>query len=714
MHEQQGQAQRKSRQARPIRLPPVQEPFLLPFSHEPKPTPEGRHIRFQRQSSRIKGVDRTGVDWRLSRAYSLSMTSPPDPIQEVLGPEGSLSRALSGFEFRASQVQMAGMIMRALEEQVPAVVEAGTGTGKTLAYLLPLVLLGKKTVVSTATKTLQEQIFHKDIPLLSQAAGLEIDAMLMKGRKNYLCLHRFHQFFARPSRLKPEQKAALRSLERWLKRTEYADRAELDWMGDEDPLWDAISSTSEQCLGSDCLHWGECHLNNLRRRAAQARLIIVNHHLFFADLMVKKGGFGEIIPRFQVALFDEAHSLEEIATAYLGMNVSTKQLFDLADDLEQEQKSIRGKASETKPVLDLIRTGAQHLWDALAGSGEKGRLGQEALSTLRKGPGEELRQAFQSLQQKAPAPEESPEGPLQSLFRRAAELEERLTRIFTLDDPEWLTWYENRKKTLVLHASPLDISGSMKELLYQKVRSVIFTSATLSTGGGFRYLRERLGIEEGVLEGIYPSHFDFRNHTLFYVPRDLPVPGDPVFAEKAAGRIEQLVGISAGRALVLFTSYNNLHIAHARLNGKIPFTLYKQGDAPRSALLDAFRTDTHSVLLATGSFWEGVDVPGESLSLLVIDKLPFDSPGDPLVAARIEAIRSRGGNPFMDYQVPSAIIALKQGLGRLIRNGSDRGVLAVLDTRLVTSRYGRFFLESLPGMPLTHDLEDVRRFFGLA
>jgi ATP-dependent DNA helicase DinG len=640
------------------------------------------------------------------------MTSRPDPILEVLGPEGSLSRSLSGFEFRSSQVQMAGMIMRALEEQVPAVVEAGTGTGKTLAYLVPLVLNGKKTVISTATKTLQEQIFHKDIPLLSQAAGLEIDAMLMKGRKNYLCLHRFHQVFARSSRLKPEQKEAQKRMERWLRRTEVADRAELNWLGDEDPLWDAISSTSEQCVGSDCLHWEDCYINNLRRRAAQARFIIVNHHLFFADLMVKRSGFGEIIPRFQVVLFDEAHSLEDIATSYLGLNVSTRQLFDLADDLDGEQKYIKGKASETQGVLDLIRTGTEHLREALAASGEKGRLGQEALAALREGPAQEIRQGFRSLLQKAPAPDESPEGPLQALLRRAAELDERLTRIFTLDDPEWLTWYENRKKTLVLHASPLDISRSMQELLYQKTRSVIFTSATLSTGGDFRYFRERLGIEEGVLQGIHPSHFDFRNNTLLYVPRDLPVPSDPGFGEKMAGRIDRLVGISAGRALVLFTSYNNLHIAHARLHGNIPFTLYRQGDAPRSALLEAFRTDTQSVLLATGSFWEGVDVPGEALSCLIIDKLPFDSPGDPLVAARIEAIRSRGGNPFMDYQLPSAIISLKQGLGRLIRNSSDRGVLAVLDPRLVSTRYGRFFLESLPGMPLTHDLEDVRRFFG--
>ncbi|MBN1104691.1 MAG: ATP-dependent DNA helicase [Deltaproteobacteria bacterium] len=634
------------------------------------------------------------------------------PIWDILGADGSLARFLPGFECRPSQVQMAGLIRRAVEERLPAVIEAGTGTGKTLGYLAPLLLAQKKTVISTATKTLQEQIFFKDLPLLARATGREIDAVLMKGRKNYLCLYRYHQYFARPTLFKTRAKRIEKRIQEWLERTEYADRAELTWMRDDDPLWDSLSSSSDQCLGSECPHWGECYLTLLRWRAVQAEFIVVNHHLFFADLMVKKGGFGEIIPRFQVVLFDEAHTLEDIATDYLGISVSTNQMVELAADLETELgrgKGERGKEARFSP--DVIRTGAEHMRDLLSGAGDRGRLDQEALAALREGLAVEIRQGLRSLLHEVPAGEKREEGALPALLRRTQELCEHLDRILSLNDPQWLTWYEKRKRTLVLHASPLEIAGSMKELLYQKMRRVIFTSATLSTGGNFDYFKTRLGLEEETLPGIFPSHFDFENQTLLYIPRDLPPPADTLFGEAIAQRIAGLLKITSGRALVLFTSYHNMDFVHGQLAGNIPYTLYKQGDAPRSTLLEAFREDTHSVLLATGSFWEGVDVPGETLSCLIIDKLPFDSPGDPLVAARIEAIRSKGGNPFMDYQLPSAIIALRQGLGRLIRNTSDRGLLAVLDARLLTSRYGRFFLESLPRIPLTHGLEDVGHFF---
>jgi ATP-dependent DNA helicase DinG len=641
-----------------------------------------------------------------------SMISGRDPIWDVLGADGSLARFLPGFECRPSQVQMAVLIRRAVEERLPAVIEAGTGTGKTLGYLAPLLLAEKKTVISTATKTLQEQIFYKDLPLLARATGREVDAVLMKGRKNYLCLYRYHQVFARPTLFKTGAKKIEKRIQEWLERTEYADRAELTWMRDDDPLWDALSSSSDQCLGSECPHWGECYLTALRWRAAQAQFIVVNHHLFFADLMVKKGGFGEIIPRFQAVLFDEAHTLEDIATAYLGISVSTNQLAELAADLDTELGRIQGeraKAARLSP--DMIRAGAEHLRDLFSGAGEKGRLDQETLVPVREGPAREIRQGLRSLLHDVSTGERPEEGPLPALLRRTQELCDHLDRILSLDDPQWLTWYENRRRTLVLHASPLEIAASMKELLYQKVRRVIFTSATLSTAGTFDYFNGRLGLEEGTLSGIFPSHFDFENQTLLYIPRDLPLPSDTPFGDAIAGRIADLLKITSGRALVLFTSYHNMDLVHRHLTGNIPYTLYKQGDAPRSTLLEAFRADTHSVLLATGSFWEGVDVPGESLSCLIIDKLPFDSPGDPLVAARIEAIRSKGGNPFMNYQLPSAIIALRQGLGRLIRNTSDRGLLAILDARLLTSRYGRFFLGSLPKIPLTHGLEDVGRFF---
>jgi ATP-dependent DNA helicase DinG len=647
-----------------------------------------------------------------AQSIFLNMTpTPRDPIQEILGPDAALAGPLKGFEFRPSQVELAHLIQKAIDEKVPAIVEAGTGTGKTIAYLVPVVLSGKKTVISTGTKNLQDQIYFKDIPLLSKAMGKDIDAMLMKGRKNYLCLHRFHQTFSRPSLWGADQGKTRKKIEKWLERTEFADRGELAWMRDDDPLWDALSCNSDQCLGAECFHWEECYLNSVRQRAAQARIIIVNHHLFFADLMVKKEGFGEIIPRFQVAVFDEAHSVEEIATTYFGLALSTHQLMDLAADAEKEAAELAEKAKKKmKEKLGLLKAGALHLQEMFDEADGKGRLSEETVRLIGAQTAHDIRIGLRFFRE-----ESSSDLPGESGFRvlanRAHDLEERFDEILSLRGSNWLKWYERKKKNVTLHASPLDISESMNELLYQKTKTVVFTSATLSTNGNFEYFRSRVGLRSEVLEEIFPSHFDFQKQTLMYTPQDLPAPNDPSFAQAVAGRIAELLRISEGRALVLFTSYHNLNVAHQVLAGQLPYTLFKQGDSPKSVLLDRFREDTHSILLATGSFWQGVDVPGEALSCLIIDKLPFDSPGDPLVAARIESIRTRGGNPFVDYQLPSAIIALKQGLGRLIRNSYDRGVLSVLDIRMTGARYGHFFFESLPKIPLTRDLADIQKFF---
>jgi ATP-dependent DNA helicase DinG len=641
------------------------------------------------------------------------MAERHDLLERILGPEGSLSGSLAGFEFRPSQLEMARLIEGAIQEERPAVIEAGTGTGKTLGYLVPLFLSGKKAVISTATKTLQDQIFSKDIPLLVKATGRRIDALLMKGRKNYLCLYRYRQHFALPTLFKSGKDIVRERIEEWLTHTQFADRSELPWMRDDDPVWDLLSCSSDQCLGSECPEWGECYLNVLRWSAAKAQMVIVNHHLFFADLMVKRIGFGEIIPRFQVLLFDEAHSIEEIATSYLGISVSTHQLLDLAGDWRSEPGR-RAEAGRKRldMGLDRIRVGCEHLRDLLGRGDERGRLTREALGVIAEGPAQEIREGLRSLVRDSPQPSSgAEEGGVPILLKRATELETALSQILSLEDPKWLTWYENRKKTLVLHASPLEVSGSMREFLYPKMKRIFFTSATLSTRGNFEYFKERLGLEQEILTAVYPSHFQFQEQSLLYVPKDLPLPGEPEFGLRISERILELLMITEGRALVLFTSYQNLSIVHGYLEGRVPYTLLRQGEGPRSLLLESFRSDTHSVLLATGSFWEGVDVPGEALSSLIIDKLPFDSPGDPLVAARIDLIRSRGENPFMKYQLPAAILSLKQGLGRLIRSSTDRGLLSVLDQRLHASRYGRFFLESLPTIPLTHDLGEVRRFF---
>ena len=639
------------------------------------------------------------------------MPNSPDSIDDILGRGGSLARALDGFEYRASQVEMAGVIEEALVDRVPAIIEAGTGTGKTLGYLVPLVLSHKKTVISTGTKNLQEQVYFKDIPILSNATGLKIDAVLMKGRQNYLCLHRYHQYFSHLSFLELDREKTRERLEIWLKKTEFADRAELSWLADDDPFWDNLSSSSDQCLGSECIHQEKCFLNALRRRAARAGIIIVNHHLFFADIMVKRRGFGEIIPRFQVAVFDEAHNLEEIATTYLGESLSTNQLMELVGDTEKEIKETgKTRGLELRNWLNTIRAGAETLRSLFDPVADRGHLDEKTLFMIHQGPAHDIRDGLKALK-KHSDPDGKKGGPLQAVANRAALLEESFEKILAFEDPNWLTWYEKRKRGVILHASPLDISDSLNDLIFNKVKTVIFTSATLSTNGNFDYVRSRLGIPGIALECLAPSHFTFDRQTLMYVPKDLPVPGNPGFALKAAERISDILTITSGRALILFTSYANLNLVHRLLAGKIPFAVYRQGDAPRSLLLERFRNDTHSVLLATGSFWQGVDVPGETLSCLIIDKLPFGSPGDPLVAGRIESIRTRGGNPFMEYQLPSAIISLKQGLGRLIRKSSDRGILAVLDKRLITSRYGRFFFQSLPGIPVSHELSRIQEFF---
>jgi len=632
-------------------------------------------------------------------------------INDILGEDGILTRTLKGFEFRTSQIRMARIIADSLRRKVPAIVEAGTGTGKTLGYLVPIVLSGKKTVISTGTKNLQEQIFFKDIPLLSRATGLEMAPLLMKGRKNYLCLHRYHQYFLSPSFIEPTGEKTRKRIEQWLEKTEFADRAELPWLTDDNLLWDAISATSDQCLGSDCIHIEDCYLNILRRRAAQSMIIIVNHHLFFADMMVKQGGFGEIIPRFQVAVFDEAHNIEEIATTYFGETLGTGQLLELIKDVEKGKKEIRdGDKNGIIDHLNLIRNGTEQILKIFTDYKDKGRLDEETRLMIDQGPGLDIRNGLNYVQQRTGL-KEYRDASFQVLTARAGELCQSLEKIFTFKDPKWLDWYEKRRRGMLFHSSPLDISLNMQEFLYDKVKTTVFTSATLSTNGSFHYIRSRLGLPENALEYIYPSHFEFKKQALMYVPRDMPTPGSADFGAKVAERVMDILKITSGRALILFTSYFNLNLVFRLIEGNVPYTVYRQGDAPRSILLDRFRQDTNSVLLATGSFWQGVDVPGEALSCLIIDKLPFDSPGDPLVAARIESIRTQNGNPFMEYQLPSAIISLKQGLGRLIRKTTDRGVISILDTRIINSRYGRFFFDSLPEMSLSHELESIRRFF---
>lgn len=639
------------------------------------------------------------------------MPKPAETIESILGPDGKLARFIQGFEFRPSQVEMAHVAARAIDNHMPALIEAGTGTGKTFGYLVPAVLSKKKCVISTGTKNLQEQIYHKDIPLLQKVTGRPIDAVMMKGRENYLCLHRYHQYSPQASLLKTSPSEKLRKLQQWLKRTVYGDRGEIPWLADDDTLWTHVSCTSDQCLGTSCAFLDDCFLGRLRSRAARARIIVVNHYLFFADLKVKEAGFGEIIPRFQVAVFDEAHTIEEIATTYFGDSLSTRQLTELMGDLKRACSKIRDLSMrELGHRLDSIHAGCERLNGELDPYEEKGRMEPEFLLTLNRGPARDISRALRAVYDD-PDFKNRVNGELRPLLDRARELDRLLEEIFRKRDGNWLNWYEKRKQSITFYASPLNISATLNDLLYDNVQSVLFTSATLSTNGTFEFIRGRLGLPESTLQDICPSHFDFQTQTLFYIPNRLPPPNATYFARDAAREMVRILERTRGRALILFTSYHNLNRVYGILRQRLSYVIFRQGDAPRSVLLRQFSEDIHSVLLATGAFWQGVDVPGEALSCLIIDKLPFDSPGDPLVAARIDAIRRQGGNAFMAYQVPSAIITFKQGIGRLIRKRSDRGVLSILDVRILTSRYGRFFLESLPPITVTHDISAIDRFF---
>jgi len=621
-------------------------------------------------------------------------------IEKILGEGGLLANSLDDFEYRPAQVHMAGIIMDAIENKRQAIIEAGTGVGKTMGYLVPIMLSHKKSVISTGTKNLQEQIVFKDIPIISKIMGVRVNALLMKGRKNYICLNLYEQHFCSTSFLNPEKEERRSLIDKWLLKTNTGDRAELTWLEDDDTLWGSISSTADQCKGLECLHRDECYILNLRRLAAKADIIVVNHHLFFADLILKTDGFGEVIPRFEVAVFDEAHRVEEVATTYFGTSISSGQLIDFIKDVQKETEEGGGEDSK-KVALNLahIRAGVEELNTKFSEFADKGRLNPSD-NKIYSQTTDRIKEGLRNIQDKMD----------HTLCTRAMELEQSIDMVFNEGNSGWLNWYEKRKRGIAFHSSPLDVSENMREQLYSSVKTIIFTSATLSTNGTFDYMKTRLGIEDDALNSICPSHYNFKEQAVLYIPDDLPLPGADNFTDSIKERIVDILTLTSGRALVLFTSYYNLNVVYRQLRDNLPYKMFRQGEAPRNVLLERFREDINSVLFATGSFWQGVDVPGETLSCIIIDKLPFDSPGDPLVAARMELIKERQGNPFWEYQVPSAVISLKQGLGRLIRKNSDRGVLAILDKRIIKSSYGGFFIKSLPEMKISHKLEDIDQY----
>ncbi|MCC7008691.1 MAG: ATP-dependent DNA helicase [Acidobacteria bacterium] len=638
-------------------------------------------------------------------------------VTRALDPDGPIAAALDGFETRPSQRVLADRIAHLFEAGGTLVAEAGTGTGKTLAYLLPAVLSGQRVLVSTGTRALQDQVFYKDVPALARALGRSIRAAYMKGRTNYLCRHRFERLQEAAGSLPPDQRAWTARIAEWARVTATGDRAEIDDLPDDLSLWPDMTATSDQCLGRHCAAYDNCFVTRMREQAAAADVVIVNHHLLCADASVRQGDFGEVVPACNLMIVDEAHQLEDVATQYFGVAVTKAGVDELARDTHRAVETASGPALALIACAQAIRAAqdaAHRLFDvARTDPNEGARVGDRAVLTAANAAS--LRRAATALDNAlgglatALAAVPGQADGLAGARTRTERLRSDLQLVTSAGDPRYVYYVERGRRSVALRAAPIDASAIIRDSVIGRRHAVVLTSATLAVGRSFDYSLSRLGVHEADTLQL-PSEFDFRRQAVLYLPPEMPDPRSPEFNAAAADVIERLLACTRGRAFVLFTSYAAMHDVHRRLDGRLEWPLLTQGAAPHSALLREFRATPHAVLLATASFWQGVDVAGEALSCVIVDRLPFASPSDPLVAARLAAIETQGGHPFHDYQVPLAALLLLQGLGRLIRTRSDRGVLAVLDPRLTRMPYGQRFLAALPPAPITDDLDEVRRF----
>ncbi len=654
---------------------------------------------------------------------------------------------------------MAQAVEEALEEKRHLIVEAGTGTGKTLAYLLPVIRSGKRVIISTGTKNLQEQLFFKDVPALEQALFPDGDRKLsvcyMKGRNNYLCRKKLMDLTNQPVLSGLEEIEHYRAIAAWEKTTETGDRAELAELPETSALWHKLDARADTCLGQKCKEYDRCFITEMRRKAAESDIIIVNHHLFFADLAIKleaeSAPDAGVLPEYGAVIFDEAHELEDIAGSYFGISVSNLRMDELARDVEHLLQREKLYTPPMSGAIQSVRERSQLFFSLLPTN--IGRFAFESRREFLEENGEEFLALNQSLYRLGAELEQLPQKPEEvfTLVRRTQQLQVQLSFVMENEDPNTVFWIERRgfreapgsssgsvlrgrdssragtaslesgasapegkrsgRMNVFLQATPIEVGQILRECLWSRLETSVVTSATLAVGGGFDYIRQRLGLDHA-RELIVPSHFDYESQAILYVPPNLPDPRTPQFAGEAAGVIRRLLEITRGRAFVLFTSYAQMNEIYDRLLGLLEYPMLKQGDAPKSALLEEFRLTPNAVLFGTSSFWQGVDVQGEQLSCVIIDRLPFAVPSDPVVAARVKAIDAGGGNAFFEYQVPSAVITLKQGFGRLIRSLHDRGLLALLDNRILKKQYGRVFVESLPRYSRTTNLRKVEEFFG--
>ena len=688
----------------------------------------------------------------------------PASLNQFFAPGGLLANTHPAYEFRRGQLQMAEAVEKALEEKRHLIVEAGTGTGKTLAYLLPVIRSGKRVLISTGTKNLQEQLFYKDIPFLEQAlfgapasesrSPGRLSVCYMKGRNNYLCRKKLYDLTSQTVLSGLDEIEQYRAIAAWEKTTSTGDRAELAELPEASALWHKLDARADACTGQKCSEWERCFVTEMRRRGLESDIVIVNHHLFFADLAIKLQADGApdagILPEAAAVIFDEAHELEDVAGSYFGISVSNLRVDDLARDVEASVQRNRMYSASLSGALGSFREKSQ-LFFSLLPPGD-GRFAFETRREFLEENGDEFLAFNQSLARLAGELEALPQKPEEvfNFVRRTQELQTQLAFAMESDDRNVVFWIERRggrrdsaggrhnregqdlsraasgqiekrasapeargRQNVFLQATPIDVGPILRECLWSKLECAVLTSATLAVGGGFEYIRQRLGLEHA-RESVLASHFDYEHQALFYVPPDLPDTRTPQFTAKATERIHRLLEITRGRAFVLFTSYAQMNDVYQRLLGELEYPMLRQGDAPKSALLEEFRLTPNAVLFATSSFWQGVDVQGEQLSCVIIDRLPFAVPSDPIVAARIKSIDADGGNAFFQYQVPAAVITLKQGFGRLIRSLHDRGLLVLLDNRILKKQYGRVFIDSLPNYKKTTEMRVVEDFFGVS
>ena len=635
-------------------------------------------------------------------------TSHNASARDLLGADGPFAAEIENFAQRESQLDMAEAVEMAIADGHALIAEAGTGTGKTFAYLVPALRSGKRVIVSTGTKTLQDQLFHRDLPRVRAVLGARVRTSLLKGRANYLCLYRLDQTHKEGRLSSREQVAHLQGIRAWAQRTGSGDRGEFAEVPEDSLLWPRVTSTAENCLGAECPMFGDCFVVKARRAAQEADLVVVNHHLLFADLAIKQEGFGEILPGAHAFVLDEAHQIPELAGVFFSTSVTSRQIAEVAQDALAECGSVSGALAGLQKPIEAIAPLIKRARLALDRLPAKGGFAQIDNDTAVGGELRALGEALHALAD-ALAPQAERSRGMASLHERAEALCRRLADVLDGGAHEWVHWYELSPHGLSLHATPLDLAPPLRTLREQSRASWIFTSATLSVAGDFDHFARQLGLDDPVALSL-PSPFDYASQALTYLPKGLPDPNAADFTDRVVAAARPVIEAARGRTFLLFTSHRALKRA-AELLADSAFPLFVQGTAPRHQLLTEFRESGNGVLLGAASFWEGVDVAGEALSCVIIDKLPFAAPDDPVLEARLSALRESGGNPFFDWQVPAAVIALKQGAGRLIRDVADRGVLMLCDPRLTSRTYGKLFLKSLPPMPVTRELSDVQAFF---